>query len=99
MEFNKNNYKKYLKSIYLPTLELIIEEIVDNQEDVTNSKVWTLDYLKENKETFTWMIDREIVHELSQSKEVRESHEDYVTGIQEYKSPQPDDEDSKRIFV
>ena len=97
MEFTKNNYKKYLKSIYIPTLELIIDEIVDNQEDVTSNKTWTRDFLKENKETFTWMIDREIVYELDHSSVTKESHKEYVNGILEYKSLQPDIEDKKEI--
>ena len=97
MEYTKNSYKKYLKSIYIPTLELIIDEIVDNQEDVTSNKVWTRDFLRNNKESFTWMIDREIVHELDSSKITKESHKEYVNGILEYKSPPTDKENKKEI--
>ena len=95
MEFNKNKYKKYLRSIYLPTLELVIDRVVEDNKDLFVKP----EYLTDNIDNLNWLIHKDIVYKLGIDKEIEKSHKEYVKEIQKYKSPPTNTETKKGIFL
>ena len=95
MELSKNTYKKNLKNILLPTLELIIDQVVDN----SNDDLYNSDNLHSNAHFFKLIARERITQMLCSSKEVRESLEEYISEIQKYRSLQRDKEESKEIVL
>tara|TARA_R110002020_G_scaffold120756_2_gene275080 strand:- start:1650 stop:1949 length:300 start_codon:yes stop_codon:yes gene_type:complete len=95
MTFTKDNYKKYLRSIYLPTLELIVDRVVEDNEDLFINP----EYLTENVDNLSWLIHKDIVYKLGIDKEIEKSHKEYVKEILESKSPPTNTETEKGIFL
>ena len=95
MELTKKAYKQNLKSILIPTLELIIDQVVDN----SNDDLYNSDNLHSNAHFFKMIARERITQMLCNSKEVRESLEEYISEILKYKSPQGDKKESKEIVL
>jgi len=95
MTFTKDNYKKYLRSIYLPTLELVIDRVVEDNKDLFVNP----EYLTENVDNLSWLIHKDIVYNVGIDKEIKESHKEYVKEILKYRSPPTNTEVKKGIFL
>jgi hypothetical protein len=78
MELSKEHYKKHLKSIYLPTVELVIDEIVDNMSD----KLFNIDVPSNTIKNIVDVTSSNIVEGVVNSKSVRKAHKEF---IMEYK--------------
>ena len=95
MELTKKSYKQNLKSILIPTLELIIDQVVDN----SNDDLYNSDNLHSNAHFFTIIARERITQMLCNSKEVRESLEEYISEILKYRSPQGDMTNQKEFLL
>jgi hypothetical protein len=102
MELSKETYKENLKSIMLPTLELIIDEVVDKSNDELYNRKW----FTSNAHYFQLIARERIGYMLTHSKEVRESLDEYVfeihhtaKEIQKYKSPPTNTGNQKEIVL
>ena len=95
MKLSKETYKNNLKSVMLPTLELIIDEVVDN----SNKELYNNYKIHSNAHFFKLVARERIGYMLAHSKEVRESLEEYVQEIQKYKSPPINTENQKEIVL
>ncbi len=95
MKLSKETYKNNLKSVMLPTLELIIDEVVDN----SNEELYNSDKIHSNAHFFQLVARERIGYMLAHSKEVRESLKEYVKEIQKYKSLPTNTEDQKEIVL
>ena len=95
MKLTKNTFKENLKSIMLPTLELIIDEVVDN----SNEELYNNDKIHSNAHFFQLIARERIGFMLTYSDEVKESLKEYVQEIQKYKSPPINTENQKEIVL
>jgi hypothetical protein len=95
MKLTKNTYKENLKSVMLPTLELIIDEVVEN----SNEELYNRDKIHSNAHFFQLIARERIGFMLMYSKEVKESLKEYVEEIQKYKSPPINTENQKEFYL
>jgi len=74
MEPSKEHYKKHLKSIYLPTVELVIDEIVDNMND----KLFNVDVPSSTIKSVVDIVSNTIIDTVANNKSIRKANEEFV---------------------